>query len=109
MIKSIPLNKRWKSVEGLKEDWLGCSMNVGGWGRMIDDRHVVVLLNRCGDYHPSWRLYVDGVMVLHMKNIVVMMGSGSDAMEQAAAYMKSKKMKAVIAFAKKLEEAMGGV
>lgn len=84
-------------------------MAVGGWGRMFDDKHVVVLLNRCGDYHTSWRLYVDGVMVHHMKNIVVMMGSGSDAMEQATTYMNSKKMKAVAAFANKLEEAMGGI
>lgn len=100
VLKLFPLKKKWKAVEGLMEDWDGWSMSVGGWGRMFGDKHVLVLLNRCGNHHAEWRLYVDGVMVYHMKDIVTMMGSGQDATRQAEAYMKSDKMKLLVNFDK---------
>lgn len=101
----FPLKKKWKPVEGLKEDWNTWTMDVGGWGRMIDGKHVLVLLNRCGDYHTTWRMYVNGEMVYHMKDIVTMMGSGQTAMNRAEAYMKSDKMKLLAKF----DQAMDGI
>ena len=89
---------KWKKVEGIKEEWQGWVMDVGGWGRMFDNHHVLILLNRDGEYHTTWRMYVDGEMVYHMKDIVTMMGSGQNAMRRAEAYMKSERMKIVVNF-----------
>jgi len=103
ILKLFPLKKKWKAVEGLKEDWQGWSMDVGGWGRMVGDKHVLVLLNRCGEYHTTWRMYVDGEMVYHMKDIVTMMASGQNAQNRADAYMKSDKMKLLANFDKTMD------
>ena len=92
-LKSFIVSSNWESIEGIKEDWRGQKTSVGGWGRLIDGRQVIVLLNRCGDYHTTWRMYLDGEMVYHMKHIVTQMGSGLEATREAEKYMKSEKWK----------------
>jgi hypothetical protein len=98
VLKLFPLKKKWKQIQGLKEDILVWSSTVYGWGRIINDKHVLVLLNRCGEYHTKWRMYVDGEMVYCMDNIVVVMGSGKSAMLEAEAYMNSSSLRLEVKF-----------
>jgi len=95
-LMAVKLTGEWSEVDCFHEEWVYDQnrepwvMKVGGHGRMFGNKHVIVLINRCGEYHPQWRLYIDGHFTKCLETILGVC-SGCDAELHAEEYLKSLK------------------
>jgi hypothetical protein len=82
-LEKIQLTDEWQQFTNackdqfrdLKQEWLNSP-----WGKIINGRRVFVVLSFEGAMHSTWKLYVDGVFIRELKEVMIHMGSGRNAM-----------------------------
>ncbi len=79
-LESIELSNEWSRIDNLPDLFTGSEWQAGGWGRIINGKKVFIILSHENAHHTEWRLFVNGVFVKNLDNIVQQMGSAQNAM-----------------------------
>lgn len=83
-LKTANFGAEWKSFEdACEDDFAGAPWRCGPKTKIINGKKVAVVLSREGRHHACWRLFADGKHVRDLPEVILQMGSASDAIKIA--------------------------